>query len=290
MKLCARIILMFALAGIVLAVSMLTGHEYGKKTLLFEFQRTPQANTGYDAGSDVQNENGVAVAAVQKAVDAHGGAEALKKLRVATLVYTIEGAFPFMPGAERVNLKVEETYQLSQRQVKKKISGKVNDKEIALTWAIDGDRHWYQEAGKTEVIDNRLDTEAQFRPYWMLEQLVNKDLRWGSIDAKAKHTEDVSAFVPKSQAAQFDGVFYFDKERSLLTSVRVKRFVPTAPDSKTQLEVIHEWKLEEYKEIDGVKLPMKLILYQDGKKLCEICLQGVRFFNKLDVEIFSPPK
>ena len=58
---------------------------------------------------DDNNQSGLSIA--EKAANAHGGEAGLNKLRISKITYTVMGKFPFLPGAENVEAKIEETQQ-----------------------------------------------------------------------------------------------------------------------------------------------------------------------------------
>src|SRR5947207_5321879 len=74
-----------------------------------------------------------ALAVVQKALKAHGGAAGLKRLRVARVTYVLQGQVPFLPAAGLVDATVEETYQLPT-QIKKVFRGKAGGEDFTLAW------------------------------------------------------------------------------------------------------------------------------------------------------------
>jgi hypothetical protein len=45
----------------------------------------------------------------------------------------------------------------------------------------------------------------------------------------------------------------------------------------------------DYKEIDGVKQPTKVVVHQDGKKFLDTEVTEVKFFDKLEESLFMKP-
>lgn len=223
-----------------------------------------------------------ALAVIERAMKAHGGADRIKQLRVAEVKYTMRGTMPFLGNPGDVDVTIEETYQLPL-QIKKVINGKENGKEFSLAWAINGEKWWYVgKDGKTVVRDEKKDVEGQHRPFIALEYLVNhREFEWSEVSEK---DGKLTALRAKSEDEDFDYVFRFDKTNGLLVGLASKRVLP-----KATKETDVEWRLEEYKEIGGVKLPMKHTVYHDGKKACEIHVKQVRFFEKLDERVFVAP-
>src|SRR5262245_37649109 len=227
-------------------------------------------------------QKGSALAVVEKAVKAHGGVDQIKKLRVAQVNYTARGNMPFLPIAGDVDISVEETYQMP-RQIKKVIKGKAGGMDISLTWAINGDKWWYRDKdGKTVVVDKKLDVEGQFRPYQILEQLANhQQFQWSLVPDKDGKKPAVRA---RSDKTKSDAVFRFDQTRGLLVGVMRKQVLPKETD-----EIDLEVRLSGYKEVGGLNLPMRQTTHHGGKKVFEIEVSQVRFFQKLDDRIFAAP-
>jgi hypothetical protein len=230
--------------------------------------------------------NDDALAVLQKAVKAHGGAAGLNRVRVARVVYTGHGGLPYLPGATHVDMTVEETYQMP-RQVKKVIKGKAEGRDLVLAWAIDGDTTWEQDQhGKITVHKHeQANLEPLFRPYLNLEMLAAYErYQWSLRPGESQRHEDSVAVHADPNLPVSDFTFYFSKDTGLLTGISSRRDLP-----ETSKEIFQEDEYTEYKNIDGVQLPIRQVIYHDGKKLFEIQITSVRFFDKLDDAEFAPP-
>jgi hypothetical protein len=221
-----------------------------------------------------------------KAIKAHGGEEAIMKLRVAEVKYTTWVALPGM-GEGEVN--VEETYQLP-KQIKKVITGKFGGKDVDLTWAVidGGKKWWYRDGGgETKVMDGNMDLESQYRPYLPLEKLVlvlkHKDTKLTVLGEKKEGKRVLVGLTmtpPKGGPADV----YFDKETGLLAEIK-HQTVFRGSDKET-LQVAF---LSDYKKVNDANLFHKQISINDGKKAGEVRILEVKTFEKLDDKIFAAP-
>jgi hypothetical protein len=236
---------------------------------------------GPAAAQPQQDEEALAV--LRKAVQAHGGA-GIERLRVATVSYTMQGRFPMLFAGE-LDVAVDETYQLP-RQIKKVIQGKVAGRDMALAWAINPTSCWHWEkGGRVEVVEQTLDVESTYRPFLIIEQLANYALLdWPTPPGTADHDPDLIALIGRSNATGTELTFSFSKTTGLLAEVASWRTMPQTPG-----EVYHKTQLADYEEIDGLRLPMRQTVFQDGKQLTMLRVNHVGFFERFDDSEFAPP-
>lgn len=76
---------------------------------------------------------------------------------------------------------------------------------------------------------------------------------------------------------------YFDRETKLC--VKFKRKLPNAPENKGILEMV----LANYRDIEGVQVPMKLTITVDGKLFREVEIDTVQFVERLPSDTFQAP-
>lgn len=228
------------------------------------------------------------VAIAEKAARAHGGEANLEKLRISKITYALAGDFTFiMPEAKNIQAEIEETYQLPN-QVKKVIKAQIAGKKVKLEWAVNGDSYWYHsdEDNKTVTVNKRLNAETMFRPYLVLDLLARYRPRstWMPAGDKVFFGQQTVAVAVKCPELESAGTFYFDKTSGLLAGTSRQITL-----DKTK-EVVQEMHLTDYQDTNGLKLPRKQILYQDGKKAGEIRVLQVRLLDKVDPAVFAVPK
>jgi hypothetical protein len=234
-----------------------------------------------------------ALAVVEKGVQAHGGVAGIKRLRVAKVGYALKGQFSFPGFSGDANITVEETYQLPH-QIKKVIKGSAGSWHGGLAWAIDGDTWWDQKilnggserrASVTIHEPKKMDVEGMYRPYLVIETLADyQKFQWSMAPGDGDRARQLAAVLAKSDLTGAEITFEFSKETGLLDGIATRRIVPP-----TNKEVLHEEKYNEYRDFDGVWLPTTQTIDHDGKRIAEIHVTDVRFFEKLDDAEFAPP-
>ena len=75
---------------------------------------------------------------------------------------------------------------------------------------------------------------------------------------------------------------YFDKKTGLLHATTRKSLSPGAGE-----EVDEETVMTEYKEVDGIKIPMKLLVKHDGKTFMTTTFTDAKLSAKLDPKVFA---
>ena len=76
---------------------------------------------------------------------------------------------------------------------------------------------------------------------------------------------------------------YFDKATGLLTKSERRAL------NDNKMEVSEETFYGDYKDVDGVKVPMKVVVHHDGKKYVEMEITEQRFLDQLDDSEFARP-
>jgi hypothetical protein len=217
-----------------------------------------------------------ALAVVEKAVKAQGGAEGLTKAAVATR----SGKGVLSLGAE-IAFTSEETYNLpGQVRVKLEVG------KMQLQRVLNGDKGWQQSAGgeTLELAKDRL-SELQEEGYvWWLTTLA--PLLKDGFDlaplAEAKVNGRPALGVKVSARNRPDAALYFDKESGLLVKIARRA-------RETGVEVNKEYFYSDYKDVDGVKVPGKEVTHVNGRKFYEVQYREYKFLGKTDEATFGRP-
>jgi hypothetical protein len=90
--------------------------------------------------------------------------------------------------------------------------------------------------------------------------------------------------VKVSSRGHRDIVLHFDKETGLL--VKSER---QALDLGTLKEIAQEERYSDFKDVDGLRRPLKVTVLRDGKKYMEGEVAQLQFFDKLDDGEFTQP-
>jgi hypothetical protein len=219
----------------------------------------------------------MALEVIDRAIKAHGGADALAK--VATAVRT--GSAVQNIGTAEVTLTTEVTLGLPAR-----MRGDFSSKEkgIRIVMVLNGDRAWRSSNGMAVELPKEALEELQEEAYveWIATLLPLKmdgfDLSVG--DGKMVNGKPTVG-VKVARKSHFESVLYFDKDDGLL--VEIERKTRTAG-----LLLNKEYIFSEFKEFNGVKLPTKRTELLAGKKAAE--LTGAMYrFEKENPANFAKP-
>jgi hypothetical protein len=77
---------------------------------------------------------------------------------------------------------------------------------------------------------------------------------------------------------------FFDKETGLLS-----KFVHRTASPMSDQEVTEERIIQEYQEVDGLKVAKKALINHDGKKFIEVEVLEVKLMEKADDSEFTKP-
>ncbi len=221
-------------------------------------------------------------AIIEKAIKAHGGEEKLAKLHAVRIK---------SKGTVEINARVakftrEASIQLpvqSKRSIQVDLDGKKN----ALVYVHNGDKDWKTFNGQMEEFtDSQLANERagmhevnvrsllplvknKAYSFFRLEEIKVNDRPAGGVRVTAKGQKDIN--------------LYFDKGNGLL--VKIERRLLDHRDKEMTLETTYS----EYKEIDGLKQPMKSLTLWNGKKYIEEEVTEMKFVDRIDDKEFGNP-
>jgi hypothetical protein len=231
----------------------------------------------------VQNEEPPALRKViDKAIRARGGSEKLR--RFAAITFKVQGK-SFRGGTTR-EYSCEFANQLPERQwLRGQFEGP--GRKDKVTSAIDGTHQWTVLNGTTTHTPPEglgpwhealyVDWVTSLRP------LRSRGVVLRLLD-DARVGERAAAVVEVTAKGHRPVTLFFDKENgSLLKSAaRVK-------DIARNKEVTREEFYSAYREVQGVKLPMKIEVREDGRRSSESRRSDVNLLEKLDDKLFVEP-
>lgn len=218
---------------------------------------------------------------VQKAIEAHGGADNLNKYKAAK--ETSKGKITIM-GLE-MSFDSESVHMLPDR-LKNVIKLDVSGQKISIVQIFNG--------GKVKMTTNGMDTplndaqKAEIKDSLRLQliqtltPLLNEKTFTLSLLDKADKVEgkEVSGVLVKAKDVK-DIKLYFDKKSNLLVKIERRGL---DPEDK---EVNQEMILKDYKKIEGLMQPTKTTLMMDGKKFMESELVDYKHLEKVDKKEFD---
>jgi hypothetical protein len=211
-------------------------------------------------------------AVVDRAIKAAGGEEILSKNKAHTWNET--GTFYGM--GEGLPFKAAYASQLPD-QFKMAV-------ENVFTIVLDGNKGW--------VNDNEMSAEqlAELKETnyagWVSTLLPLKDKAFTLTAIEDIKIGDAPATgIKVNHPGHRDVKLYFNKTTGLLSKVVAR----AKPEDLGGKEVDQETELRDYKDIGGMKVPMKVVIQRDGKRFVEATIQDWKGTEKLDKSVFAKP-
>jgi hypothetical protein len=228
------------------------------------------------AGDDAAS----ARAVIQRAVDAHGGIDRLAKLK--SQVRTMKGELNF-GGA--VPATCEVSCELPGKSRWAYVLDKGNQK-AQITLVINGDKGWQAGGGGTKEMSKQQFDEVEEELYvlWITSLLALRDQGFElAALPEIKVADQPAAGVKVARKGRPDLKLYFDKKTGLLVKVERK-------GTEAGTEIAREYFFSEPKEFDGLKLPTRQVVFDNGnRKVLEWSSISYKLPGKVDDSAFNKP-
>jgi hypothetical protein len=221
-----------------------------------------------------------AAAVVEKAVQAMAGSE-LRLHRLSTIIRTDRGTL-FLMG----EVPVQRTVYLSPPdRLKYDGSITINAQPQALVLALNGVNGWTKadmevkdlNPGQFDVLLDELYAQ------WLMTLLP---LRQKGVALKSAPAVTIAGKpavgVRVPRRGRSDSVVYFDAAGGLPVKVKMKA-------REGALEVDRDYDLAGYKDFDGIKLPTRITVLQNGRKIEDWTVQRYETPDRLDAALFKKP-
>jgi hypothetical protein len=221
-------------------------------------------------------------AIIEKGIAAHGGAEQIDKRQA---VHAKAKSRLFLSGLEVPMLM--ETYVHLPGRFKIIMEMDIQGMKLTMVQVLDGDQGWVSINGKTDAANEAM--LAQLKDTQFTERVVRltpllRDPDFELTDLGESQFEGQAVLGVKVACKGFNDMrLFFDKATGLL--VRTTR---TAIDPNMK-EVVQEDVYSDFRDIGGVKRPMKVRITHDGQKFLEGEMTEVRPLDKLDDSVFARP-
>ena len=216
-----------------------------------------------------------AVAVIEQAVKAHGGAEALNKARKRTR----SGQGVVVRNKDEVPFKTEETVSFPDR-----CRMTLDFDRGKLVVVLKGEKGWIQ-LGATQSMDKETYTEWRDELYvwWLmtLTPLLKEDIELKPL-ADAKVNGQDAAVVKVSRKDYPVVRLYFDKKSGLLVKISRRAMEAGIPVTK-------EYFYSDHKEFDGVKWPAKELTTRNGTKSSEAKFTNYKSLDRVEDKTFEKP-
>jgi hypothetical protein len=222
-------------------------------------------------------------ALVDKAIKAHGGAEAVAKYQAA--VGTFKGTFHGM------GMEVPMTGEISTfggDKIKVDVQIEAGGMKIPVVSVLNGDKGWLKVGDTVTELDKDQLAEGVEKAHagWVasLAPLVTGKGYTLATTGELLVGEKKALGVKVTTKGRRDVELYFDKETGLLARYDVK-----VKDEGTGQEVTEETVMSEYKDVKGVKQAAKFTTKRDGKLHVEGEVSDHQLSEKLEASVFDKP-
>jgi hypothetical protein len=223
-----------------------------------------------------------AQAIVEKAIQAHGGAEKLDRMRALKAKARGVAETPIGP----VKFTQESSVLLSGK-IKETSHNEVKDMKVDIVTVYDGEHGWISVNGQTRDMDDKLLTAMKDNVYRIglarMTTLKDPSIKLAPA-SEAKVNDRPAVGVKISKEGQKDVTFYFDKETGLLAKIEQQSL-----DFTTGQDVPEERIITEYQDIDGLKTSKKGVVMRDGKKFLELEIVEAKYLDTIDDNEFRKP-
>jgi outer membrane lipoprotein-sorting protein len=218
---------------------------------------------------------------IEKAIHARGGADRLAKIKA--IKYKSKGTVHV--GGQDAEYKGEFTIQFPD-QTRSEIDTEFGSQAMRIVVVLNRDKGWMKFGDQSqEMPDDQLKSQRDevFANYLTtLTPLLNKDIKITVIpDAKVndKPADGVSVTAKDHKEIKL----YFDKDSHLL----IKREMQSNDGMGN--DVKQESFYSDYKEIDGIKQPMKLLVKRDGEPFLDGTVSEFKVLDKVEAKDFNEP-
>jgi hypothetical protein len=221
-------------------------------------------------------------AILDKAVKAHGGAGKLAKQR--TIQTKSKGTIEIAGGISFT----DETIVQPPGQIKTATTIDVNGQTITVNVVFDKDKGWVKAGDNVKDMDDKtLDEMKEVAYLTQVGRIVflkeGKGAEVSLIGDDKVEGRDVVGLRVASKGHK-DVSLYFDKQTGLLSKITRQ-----AIDAQSGNEVSEERIIQDYQEVDGLKVAKKVLINRDGKKFLEAEVTDVQFMDKVDDSTFAKP-
>lgn len=220
---------------------------------------------------------------VAKAIEAHGGADNLKKFKAS--VTNSKGKFyGFGDGLEYTG---ETSLQLPDR-ICTKVESKIGDDAFKFTQIVKGDKGWTKLNDKTDEMSKEALAEAREQMNAAriahLSVLTEKEYKLSSL-GDSKVGDRAAVGIRVEHAGYRDVSLFFDKENNLLLKSETRGKDLMRGGDEYTAETLYG----DYKKSNGVMSARKITIKRDGKLFVEAENKEVKFSEKLDDSVFDKP-
>lgn len=223
-----------------------------------------------------------ALAIVEKAMKAHLGGQKEKK----RLAYQGKNKGTLFIGGMELEFTQNMSIQ-SPDKFKEVMEMTVNNQRVLVTTVFNGKEGWVKANDMDIKVDDDMLKEFKEAAYAMglgqMSAFKDKSIKLsliGEVQVNGKPAVGVTV----SKEGKRDIAMYFDKATGLTAKIERR-----ARDFMSGQEVNEERIITEYQDVEGRKMPKKVVVNRDGNKLLEAEVVELRFVERLDDSEFARP-
>ena len=218
-----------------------------------------------------------ALAVIERAIKAHGGAEALNKAQLRSR----SGKGVAVSGGGEVPFSTEETVRFPDHSRTVLEFGRAR-----LTLVLAGEKGWLSPAGgETRAMAKEMLSEQREELYvwWLMTitPLLKDDFELKPLPDSKVNGQD-AAVVKVSSKGYPAASLFFDKKTGLLVKIARRA-------KETGVPVDKEYFYSDHKDYDGVKFPEKEIITIYSKKRSEVKFTNYKALSKIADATFDKP-
>jgi hypothetical protein len=224
-----------------------------------------------------------AEAVVKKAIDAHGGADALTKYKAGSA--TVKGEMVVF-GMD-LTFTGDMVYSLPDKY-KMTINADVAGQKLAIVQIANGAKYKQtinnmavplKDSERDELLQSaKLQEVSQLTPLLDAAKYTIKAEKDADVDGKA------AAVVLVTAKGFKDTRLFFDKKTGMLVKTERKGLAPSMGEPE---EVTEETFMSDYKKVEGVQQPMKMVVHHNGKKFMSMTMSDSKLMEKADEKLFA---
>jgi hypothetical protein len=221
-------------------------------------------------------------ALIAKGIAARGGAEKLSKAQT----QNFQGKGTFMGLGQAIEFKGEWWVQPPDK-FRNVISIDAGGQKFEILQVVNGSKGWRSMMGNVEeMTEDQLSEAKEEMHAGRVAQLVElKDPEFKLTAIGGTKVKDADTLGVKVSRKNYKDVsLFFDKNSGLLLMSRHR-----AKDQMSGQEVERDTVYSNYKDLDGIKQPMKISTKQDGKDFVEMTIVEWKSADKLDDKLFTKP-
>jgi len=219
---------------------------------------------------------------IDRAIKAHGGSENLKKYQA--VIAKSKGKFHGF--GEAVDYTGTDSMQLPNR-IRLEVKSQFGGQDFTFIQVVNRDKGWIKIGEKTEELDKDMLAEVKEQlnaaNITHLICLKNRDYKLSSLgESKVGDRPDVGIRVERKGYREVN--LFFDKEKALLLKMETRGKDPMRGEEFTATTVYSA-----YKKVEEMMYPHKITIKHDGKPFVEGETLEVKFFEKLEDNVFEKP-